>query len=239
MRQQLLALYGLQKIDVRISQIDSRLAALDGARELKKSYLTAKAALEESEKVLNQKETEMMDAELKLKTIDEKRVKFEKRLYSGEIINPKELSAVEKEIATLKEQQDKLDTEVLGLYDTVDAARASAGDARNALQAAEGELRTALTAESVEKKQLETERADLASRREPAAAKVTDRALMSRYDTVRRKTGNTGAARLIDSRCEACHVQVTPYVTRKMAENCEYVSCESCGRILMSDVGDE
>lgn len=238
MREQLHLLYALQKIDARIAAINSRLAVMDGARELKKAYAAAKGSLAQSEAVLEKQESEVMDMELKLKTIDEKRVKFEQKLYSGAITNPKELSAVEKEVAILKEQQGKLDTQVLALYDAVEAARNAAGEAREALKNAEAEARAALAREAAERKQLESELADLNAKRAQAASKVTDPALLSRYDMVRRKTGCTGAARVVDNRCEACHVAVTPFVTRKLSQDNELVTCESCGRILMADFAE-
>lgn len=239
MREQLLALYGLQKIDVKIGQANARIAALDGGREVKKRLLAARAALDAAEKILKQQETELVDLELKLKSVDEKRTKFEKRLYGGAISNPKEISAAEKEIAALKKQQGELDTQTLALYDSVDAARGSVQECHKSLEAVEAELRTALGQEASEKKRVEAELADLTAQREAAAGKVTDKTLMARYDTVRRKTGNTGAAKIVEGRCEACRVAVTPFVYRKLAEDKDLFSCESCGRILLLDPGDE
>jgi uncharacterized protein len=236
MREQLLVLYELQKIDVKITKATSQLAALDGARETKKRLLAVKSALDEAEKSLKQQETELVDLELRLKSVDEKRAKFEKRLYGGAISNPKEITAAEKEIATLKEQQGNLDTQTLTLYDSVDAARAVTEESRKNLQAVEDELRAALGQEAAEKKRLDTDLADLNAAREAAASKVTDVTLMARYDTVRRKTGNTGAAKIVDGRCEACHVAVVPFVFRKLAEDTDLFNCESCGRILLLDV---
>lgn len=233
MREQMLALYALQKIDAQIASINSRLAAMDGAKSLKKAYVTAKASLQESETALQKQESELMDLELKLKAVDEKRVKFEQRLYSGVVTNPKELGSIEKEVTILKDQQGKLDTQVLALYDEVESVRSAAQQARKTLQDAEAAARQAISKENSEKKRLESELAELASQRSSAAVHVTDSALMARYDTVRRKTGNTGVARILDNRCEACHVAVTSFVTRKLFEDGEYVSCESCGRILM------
>ncbi len=239
MREQLLALYGLQKIDVKINEGNTRLAALDGARDVKKRLLSIKSELEEAEGLLKKQETELVDLELRLKTIDDKRAKFEKRLYGGAISNPKEISAAEKEIAALKQQQGDLDTQTLALYDSVDAARAAVQEGRKKLEAIEEELRAELMREASEKKRLEAELAELAGQREEAAARVTDRALMARYDAVRRKTGNTGAARIVDGHCEACHVAVTPFVYRKLAEDKDLFNCESCGRILLLDSEDE
>jgi uncharacterized protein len=238
MKEQLLALYALQTLDVKITQANARLAALDGAKELKKKHAAAKLVRDAAEKALSEQETELMDLELKLKSVDEKRVNYEKRLYSGAISNPKELGAVEKEIQMLKDQQGKLDGRALGLYDTVESARNSAQAARKTTEDAEKQVREALASEASEKKKLDAELVELTSEREKDAAKVTERALMSRYETVRKRTGGTGIARVVSGKCEGCRINIMPFTVRKLGENKELVNCESCGRILVLDASN-
>lgn len=239
MREQLIALYELQKIDVMITRVSGLLAKLDGASEVKKRLAAAKAALEQMESSLKNQETELVGLESKLSAIDDKRTKFEKRLYGGAISNPKEISAAEKEIETLKEQQGKLDTQILGMYETVDQLRDEVEQRRREMATLEAEVSSLLEKETGEKQHLDSELAELSGKRETAAAAVTDSALMARYDMVRRKTGNTGAARIVDGRCEACRVAVTPFVYRKLAEDKDLFNCESCGRILLLVPKDE
>ncbi len=239
MREQLIALYRLQKIDVKINKAKARLAVLGGAMEARKRCAAAKTALDDVEKSLKQQETELVELEQRLKGVDEKRTKLEKRLYGAGISNPKESSAVEREIETLKHQQGNLDTQTLALYDSVDATRVAAQDAAKTLEVLEQEVRAELGKEAAEKKGVEAELADLIAQRQTAAARVTETSLMARYETVRRKTGNTGAAKIVEGRCEACRVAVTPFVYRKLAEDTDLFNCESCGRILLLDSGDE
>lgn len=235
MKEQLSALYELQGIDVRIGQIRARFDALGGAKEVKQKLAAAKSQLEASEKALQEIEAELRDSELQLKTVDEKRIKFEKRLYGGAVSNPKELGSIEKEIKMLKEQQGKLDGQTLELYDRVEAARTQAQSGRKTVADLESKVNETLSHEAVEKTELEGELADLVAKRDPAAAKISDKQLMSRYETVRKRTGATGIAKLVDGRCEACRIAVTGYTVRKLFEDKETLSCESCGRILFLD----
>lgn len=235
MKDQLLALYELQAIDIKLAQLNSRLAALGGAKDLRRQYAAAKTVLDAAEKSLSGNETELLDLELKLKSIDEKRVNFEKRLYSGSISSPKELSATEKEIQMLKDQQGKLDSRTLELYDIVERARAEAQEARAKVADIEKQYRQAMAAEAVEKTQIEAELAELASQRDAAAAKVADKALLSRYEVVRKRSGGTAIAKVVEGRCEACRVSITSFTTRKLFEAKEIISCENCGHILVLD----
>jgi hypothetical protein len=235
MKEQLSALYDLQIFDIRIVQINARLATLGGAKEAKQKYGAAKARLEAAEKALQEIETDLIDSELQLKSIDEKRNTFEKRLYGGAISNPKELGAIEKEIKMLKAKQGDLDGKTLELYDKVEAARNEAQSWRKKVADLETEVKKTLSLESIEKKSLEAELADITSKRAEAASKVTDKQLTSRYETVRKRTGNTGIAKLVENKCESCRISVTGFTTRKLFEDKEVLCCESCGRILFFD----
>ena len=236
MKEQLLALYELQSIDVKISQINTRLAAMDGAKALRIKYSAAKSAFVKAEKELSDLEIELKDSELKLKSIDEKRNSFEKRLYGGSINNPKELAAVEKEIAMLKGQQGNLDGRTLELYDLVEAARSKAKSAGDLTSEVEKEARIAIAKEIREKKNLEAELADLTSKRADSASQIVDRSLMTRYEAIRKKNGTTSVAKVIEGKCEGCHVTVTIFTIRELMKNKEFHMCESCGRILLLDM---
>jgi len=232
MKEQLSALYELQGLDVTIGRIKAKLASLNGAQDLKGKLRQARSALEAAEKALTSQETELTDSELKLKSIDEKRANFEKRLYSGAVTNPRELGAIEKEIAMLKSQQSQLDGLTLELYDSVENARAEAQAARQAVADLENQTAAALEQESADKSKLQEELAETISRREDLAPKVTDKALLSRYEIVRKKTAGTGIARVVNGKCEGCRISITPFTARMLYEDEEYVSCESCGRVL-------
>jgi len=235
MKEQLSALYELRGLDVAIGRINAELAALDGAQDLKKRLDQARSALEAAEKALTSVETDLTDSELQLKSVDEKRASFEKRLYSGTVSNPKELAAIEKEIEMLKSQQSKLDGHPLELYDEVEKARSEAHAAREMVAELEKQLTAALEKESADRARLEHELHDAISRREQVAPKIADKALLARYEVVRKKTGNTGIARVVQGKCEACRISLTPFTARSLREGKEYISCESCGRILFLD----
>lgn len=235
MKDQLNALYELQKLDVEIARASMGLEALTGALALRKQHAAAKKERDAAEKVAADSEIELMDSELKLKSIDEKRTATEKRLYGGTVSNPKELSSLEKEIEHLKNQQGQLDGRVLELYEQVETLRETAKSVNAIFEEIEKQARAALGKEATERKRLEAELARLEPERADMAAKITDKHLLSRYDAIRKKSGGTGMAKIVDHRCEGCHVAVTNFTIRNIFEDKGIEYCENCGRILTQD----
>ncbi|MCE5313939.1 MAG: C4-type zinc ribbon domain-containing protein [Armatimonadota bacterium] len=236
MKEQLRSLYELQAIDVKIARANAQIAALTGSKELRAKYSATKAALQKVEKTLAEYELEVRDNELQLKSIDEKRGNFEKRLYSGAISNPKELSATEKEIEALKAKQGELDVRTLELYEQVEATRTKVESARSILQTVETQARKAIKYESDEKTRLEAEISELTVQREAAVANVTEKALFSKYESIRKHNSSTGIAKVIDGRCEGCHVAITSFTMSNLFKDNEIETCENCGRILFMDI---
>lgn len=235
MKDQLNALYELQKIDVEIARANAGLEALTGALALRRQLTAAKKDLDAAEEAAADAEIELKDSELKLKTIDEKRGAKEKRLYGGTVSNPKELSSLEKEIEHLKNQQGELDGRVLELYEQVETLRNKVSSLKSAYEDIEKQARAALAKEAADKKRFEAELAELEPKRAELAAKVTDRHLLSRYDAIRKKTGSTGIAKIVDHQCEGCHVHVTSFTVRNIFDDKGIEYCENCGRILTMD----
>ncbi len=229
-------LYEMQDTDLKITKINALLAAMNGSRDLRKQYSIAKAAKESSEKMLLDLEIELKDSELKLKTIDDKRTNMEKRLYAGNVSNPKELAALEKEIRMLKDQQGRLDPRVLELYDEVESAQTKVADAAKTLEEAERVARASIKSESVEKVRLEAELAELSAIRDIAVKKIDDRAILARYDAIRKKNCSTAVAKIIDGKCEGCHVSITSYIIRNLYTIDDVQYCENCGRMMILDM---
>lgn len=236
MKEQLKALYELQKIDLELAQANAALAALDGAMALRQKRELAAKQSEAAHQALVNAEIELKDSELNLKSIDEKRAATEKKLYGGGIMSVKEATSLEHEVEHLKNQQGQLDERVLELYDTVESLRAKSKAAKAVVDDLDRRIGEALEKEAAERKRLEAAIARLEPRRAEAAAGITDKQLLSRYEAIRKRTGSSGMARIVDHKCEGCHVAVTSFTARNLFEDKGIEYCENCGRILMLEV---
>ncbi len=233
MKQQLMALFELQKLDLEITRLNAALTALDGALELRKKHAAAKKHSDKTHQTLTDTELQLKNYELELKTIDAKRASSEKKLYSGAIMSAKEVSSLEHEIDHLKNQQDELDGKTLELYDTVETLREQSKAAAAGVQELEQQVKDGIAKEAVERKRLEAEIEAMTPKREELASKVTDRQLLSRYESIRKRTSNTGMARIIDHKCNGCKIGVSSFIVRNAYDGKTIDYCENCGRILI------
>lgn len=236
MKEQLKALYEVQRLDVAISQASAQLEALDGALTMRQKHAATKKQSDATHQTLIDTEMQLKDKELTLKSIDAKRAATEKKLYSGGIMSAKEVSSLEKEMEHFKGQQNELDEQVLELYDTVESLRVKSKSAESLVADLEQKVREAIAKEAVERKRLEAELVRLEPEREAAVAKVTNRQLLSRYEAIRKKSGSTAIAMILEHKCAGCHVAVTSFTIRNIFEEKGIEYCENCGRILMLDM---
>ena len=108
MKETLAALFALQQLDSAIETLKKSYTSLDPGREESAAYKAAKAARETAQTKLQAARTAHADNALELKTVETKRAKEDKLLYSGKVTNPKELSALQLEVESLERQVSSL-----------------------------------------------------------------------------------------------------------------------------------
>jgi predicted nucleic acid-binding Zn-ribbon protein len=158
----------------------------------------------------------------------------EARAVSGKVTSPKELTAIQEEVASLKRRQGSLEDELLELMEqreTLDAELGELAARRQGFGAEQAEVGKARDAALVEiDRELEVERAA----RDGVAPQVGE-ALRALYDQVRSRLGGVGAAALVGNTCQGCRVSISPVelaAIRKLPPE-EVKRCENCRRILV------
>lgn len=224
-------LYRLQLIDheldtarTRLAEITARLAVSPEVDAARRQETAAKAALHESHLALVKAEGEVSALQTKLR-------ETERRLYSGEVHNPKELKDLENELASLKRFLGVLEDRQLQAMVAQDEAEGQHAAAQSALDVVgaargheEGELhqeRAALVA-TVER---------LTAERGAAVTLVAPEDLET-YDTLRRTRRGTAVARLDGTTCGRCGVAPSQARIDAARTGEEIVMCGNCGRIL-------
>ena len=156
------------------------------------------------------------------------------RAASGKVTSPKELTAIQEEVAGLKRRQSTLEDELLELMEQREtlegelAELASRREGFTAEQAMVSKARDAALAEI--DKELDGER----SARDGVAPRVGEQ-LRTLYNQVRSKQGGIGAAALVGNTCQGCRVSIAPVelaAIRKLPPE-EIKRCENCRRILV------
>ncbi len=166
--------------------------------------------------------------------ISERRTAIEQRLYAATSSSGRDLQAMSDEVRHLTERRAELEElELVAMLDQdrVDAELRALGERTAPLEARAGELR-----ERVANDALEIDGAlatAVGSRAAEAALLPTE--LSDRYETLRARLKGTGAARLIKSRCDGCHLELSSVEVEKIRAlpPGEVATCEQCGRILV------
>lgn len=174
---------------------------------------------------------ELTDLELQQKSLDDKLKKFEKELYGGKVVNPREVENINREIDQLKRQRGESDGRILELWELVPPAKAEAEAAAKTVEALKSELREFQKGVMAKKGQIEAEYRRLTGERGIAAADVPP-SLIARYDAIRNRHGGIGMSRITKkSACEQCGTSLPTKVVEDVKDD-KMVTCEECHRIL-------
>jgi predicted nucleic acid-binding Zn-ribbon protein len=169
-------------------------------------------------------------------SLSERATQAEKQLYSGAVTNPRELQALQDDVASIRRRISQLEDdelEIMELAEPVDAERSELAAERARLDAEIERLTGELAAGEAEiAAELDAE----SRARDEAAAGVPDE-LWAEYDALRSQLGGVAVARLVGATCQGCHLALSAVEVdriRKLPVD-ELVHCEECGRLLVRD----
>lgn len=229
----LLALLKLHEVDAAIADVRHRAAALDPGREIMLAIKRLEAALAEAKAEADGLGGELKDKELLDRQLEEKLKRLDKDLYGGQVVNPREIEGIEKEMAAIKDQRERLAERVLELYELAPPARDKVGRIEEAITGKQKELKAHQREVSAMQTRLQEEFAKLAAAR-PAAAKGVPAGLLAQYETIRKRVGGVAVSevRERDANCARCGVAIPEKVLALVRED-RIATCESCHRIFI------
>jgi predicted nucleic acid-binding Zn-ribbon protein len=229
-------LWELQQIDSEIHRLKRERSRLDNGAARRQAADAAARVAEETEARLRKLRSDLNDAELELKRVEGKKKDYERRLYEGKVTNPKELTAMEQEIAMLGRQRGRLDEQILTLMEGIETASTELAQAEANRDAAESRWRDQDELFRRESARLDAELAAVTPRRE-AAAKALEPPTLARYENLRNRLSNVAVARLVEAGCGACHTHLASGIIRKVQDGQAYTYCENCTRFLVPGEG--
>ncbi|MBP7044058.1 MAG: hypothetical protein KBE23_15025 [Chloroflexi bacterium] len=227
---QIRALYHLQQIDSEIKEKKQRLGEVLRAQKEITELQTARQRAETAVNTLKSAQAKRQDLSLELEGLNAKAKQSEDRLYSGNVKNPKELSDLQKEIASLGRRRSALEDEILEAMVVVEDAETEKIVAQKSLTAVEDRWQHKIAEWQREQQELALRLHRLMGDREKQVALLTPDSL-AKYNTLAQRKGNVAVAGLKGNECQACFMTVS--ATRvKAAELGELAYCGGCGRIL-------
>ncbi len=155
-------------------------------------------------------------------------------VYGGTITSPRELQAMQDEIAALQRRQTQLEDQVLDLMERIEPLTTQLGELDASTQALEAKVAEVTGQIATADAEIDAEAAEVVAQRDVAVADVPE-ALLSEYETLRERFGGIGAAKLNGNTCAGCFLSLSAIeVDRiKKLDADAVVHCEECGRMLI------
>ena len=158
----------------------------------------------------------------------------DRTLYSGTISAPRELKALQDELASLRRRQRMLEDDQIELMEVIEPIQADLteidDESANLRQESERLGEALSRAEGDIDQELDT----VGEQRSESVAGVSAE-LLEEYDRLRGRGAGVGIARLVGSNCGGCHLSLAAVEIdriRKAAPD-DLVHCEECGRLLV------
>ncbi len=230
-------LLDLQEIDTSLDRLRHRRANLPEQARVEELSTKARVLADR----VTALEVEVADVALEQRKADQdvelvrdRAVKDANLLDSGTISDPKQLTHLQSEIASLARRQSELEDVEIEIMERLEQAEHRLRDLLIDKEQLDTELAQAQTMRDAALAELASGEADLLADRERVAATI-EASVREFYDRLRGEYAGVGAARLFRGRCEGCRIELTPVDIsriREAPEN-EILRCEECRRILI------
>lgn len=225
-------LYQLQLVDNEWDKIGERLTEVNTRLQATGDVARAEQAVRESEDKLRALRKDLNALELEVGSLDLKLKKNQERLYGGKVRNPKELSSLQDEAASLRRRRSELEDDQLELMIVVEEQEAELAERQARHRQIEATRRQQQSELLSEKTRLESLQADLRTERGEARARI-GAANLARYIELRDRTGGSPIALLKRGVCQSCGVDVPTGVAWDVERGAGEHDCPICGRLLL------
>ncbi len=227
----------LQELDTRADQLRHRREALP-ERGARAGRVRALAELDQRLEVRQGETAELARAQRRLEdevaSLDARAVAEDGRLYSGTVTSPRELAAIQDEVASLRAHVSSIEDQVLEVMERGEPLAAEVAQLVADRTAVLAELAALDRAIAESEAEIDSQLAQLEATRVEAAA-VVPAELRSEYEVLRSRLGGVAVARLEGDRCLGCHLSLPAgelsRIRRAPAD--AVVHHEECGRILV------
>lgn len=223
------SLYRIQQIDSaldkaanRLQEIESILAGSEELKEAESHYKAAKQNLEQINTDLHQAENRVRDQRFKIE-------QSESTLYSGRIQNPKELQDLQNEVASLKRYLAVLEDQQIEIMLAAEEAEHSAKEANQKYEIIRGQVIESNARLVAEKSTIEQDNERLNIERHAAEQAISADNLTT-YNQLRAIRRGVAVAAILDRSCSACGANLTPAIVQSAST--QLTRCSSCGRFL-------
>ncbi len=222
-------LYQLQEVDLQIESAEKSLREVTARIGASQQVARAKDKLAAQQKRLEELKSRQHSLEWEIDDLSTKVAEIERKLYSGSITDPKELSGFQREGEGMKRRRGELEEEALEVMDQVEKAAAGAEALGSALKALEDKWRQEQKELSARAESLKAELSQLKESRRQVLSQI-DPAAVEQYQGLRKQKG-TAVAKVEQGMCRGCRISLSAGELQRLKSG-DLVQCSSCGRIV-------
>jgi hypothetical protein len=195
------------------------------------ALIQARRSLESVQALVKKQAVSQRDLELETQGVANKISRSEQRLYSGAVTNPKELTDLQSEVASLRRRRQKLEDDLLAAMIELEETQDAEVEAQRHLD----QTRTQWTAQqadlAAERDKLQEELAEIERMRAQVLPRI-DAADMANYQTLRRRKSGLAVVQVRNGACGGCGLAVPPSLEWQLRHE-EVGTCSNCGRIIV------
>jgi len=225
----------LQELDLSVDRLRNRREALEAGQEVRafrQQLEQAETRLGDVRLELDAVERESRRLEGDIDSLTRKAKAEEGRLYDGSVANPKELEAIQHEVASLRGRRSRLEDNLLELMEQKETLDGRVSSAQSEVQELRDRLTGILGESSTELEDIGRSLATRTSERELLVTEF-DPELLELYEDLRRQKKGVGAAALVDGVCQGCHQKLSAMELDHLKRTEGVMRCEYCRRILI------
>ncbi len=230
MEQELRTIFEAQKLDTQIIGFEKKrehapqqIEAMNNElNELLEKLTRQKEIADELEKERRKKEKDLEAEKEKIK-------KLEAKLY--DVKTNKEYQALLKEIETIKNENDRIEEDVIVLMEKTEELHKDSEATSGHLSKRRGEIEKEIKGLEKEIDSIDKNIAELTEERDNLLSVVNDE-LRSAYEMLREKRGGLAVVNVKDGVCLGCYMNIPPQFFIEVTRNSQLNRCPSCNRIF-------
>jgi uncharacterized protein len=230
LREELSRLMSLQAHDRRLRELEDSLNTIS-ARVLK-----LRQELETSQAELDQLSQQDQQALLARKQLERELAEGEARIRNQRmrlslIRNDKELQALSHEVESLKENNQRLESEVIAMMEAAEQRAPRIKELTEAVKKQRDELTAAEKEIAGEVEQVKSELAKVRAERDKTAHGIEE-ALLQRYELIFSRRNGLAVVPVRAGTCQGCRMRIRPQLFNEIQKMLEIHFCPNCQRIL-------
>ena len=224
-------LHALQQIDDKLSgqinhlaTIENELSNNDGGGAMSEELSATKLTIENLQ--LEQKSTRD-----ETDTTKEKIGEYEEKMYSGTVVNVRELEGMQKEVGLLNSRVKEHEDTLSELVVSIETAETTKKDLNSNLTLAHEDSEQRIQ-DLTAKQEIVTKQISTLSTDRNRKAKLIDPEDLASYERIKTQRGGIAVSSVQRGLCGVCKMSLPTHKLQRARSRREIIPCDSCGRIL-------